>query len=104
MLLSEGITHRARLSLVLLVRSAVGRAHSGLSWMPARVQALWALASLLAGWAPYLAVFSYQRHLIPLLIMAGTLFCSLFLVTPRLAADVSFSAGQRGLVRRAVRS
>jgi hypothetical protein len=73
--------------LVLLVRSAVGRPHTGLRWMHTRVQALWALAFLLAGWAPYLAVFNYQRHLIPLLIMAGTLFCSLFLVTPRFAAD-----------------
>jgi hypothetical protein len=37
------------------------------------------LALVAAGWLPYLAVFSYQRHLVPLLIMDGLLLVVLYM-------------------------
>jgi hypothetical protein len=47
-----------------------------------RGMALWALALLAAGFAPYVMVFSYQRHVVPLLLMAGGLLVSCYALTP----------------------
>jgi hypothetical protein len=41
-------------------------------------QSLWTLALVGAGWAPYLVVFAYQRHVVPLLVMAGFLLLGLY--------------------------
>jgi hypothetical protein len=41
-------------------------------------QSLWTVALVGAGWAPYLVVFAYQRHVVPLLVMAGFLLLSLY--------------------------
>jgi len=43
-----------------------------------RREALWGLALLGAAFAPFVIVFAYQRHVIPLLLMAGTLMVVLF--------------------------
>jgi hypothetical protein len=48
-----------------------------------RSDALWTLALLAAAFAPYIAVFSYQRHVVPLLVMAGGLLVVRYLVEPR---------------------
>ena len=48
-----------------------------------RIGALWVLALLGAGFAPYIAVFAYQRHVVPLLVMAGGLFVTRYFITPR---------------------
>jgi hypothetical protein len=50
-----------------------------------RVEAFWILALLGAAFAPYLIVFSYQRHIVPLLIMAGGLLVTRYGITPRRA-------------------
>lgn len=40
--------------------------------------ALWALALVGAAFTPFVIVFAYQRHVVPLLILAGTLLITLF--------------------------
>jgi hypothetical protein len=50
-------------------------------------QSAWELALLAAGWVPFLLVFSYQRHIVPLLVMAGMVLVSLYLVEPRRTAS-----------------
>jgi hypothetical protein len=52
-------------------------------WRGNRRQPLWALALIGAGWAPYLLVFAYQRHIVPLLVLAATLLLSLYFGSPR---------------------
>lgn len=52
-------------------------------WRGHRADALWTLALLGAAFAPYLIVFSYQRHVVPLLVMAGGLLVLRYFVTPR---------------------
>jgi hypothetical protein len=52
------------------LRSAAGRAP------------LWALLLLAATCAPYVLVFSYQRHLIPILVMAGAFLVLLHMARP----------------------
>lgn len=49
----------------------------------ARAGALWTLALLGAGFAPYLVAFVYQRHIVPLLVMAGGLLVTRYFLTPR---------------------
>jgi len=48
---------------------------------------IWALVIVLAACAPYMLVFAYQRHLIPILLLAGVLFVTLFLSSPRPAPN-----------------
>jgi hypothetical protein len=48
-----------------------------------RSDALWMLALLGAAFAPYIIVFGYQRHVVPLLVMAGGLLVARYLVEPR---------------------
>jgi hypothetical protein len=55
-------------------------------WRGELERSVWTLLLIAAGWAPYIAVFAYQRHLVPLLIMDGFLCIALFLVQPRAAA------------------
>jgi hypothetical protein len=43
-----------------------------------RREAFWALLLLGAAFSPFVIVFAYQRHVIPLLLMAGTLLVILF--------------------------
>jgi len=64
--------------LVLRLCSDLARARRGL--------ALWTLALLAAGFAPYVIVFGYQRHVVPLLIMAGGLLVTCYFITPRRTA------------------
>jgi hypothetical protein len=47
------------------------------------VEALWILGLLGAAFAPYIIVFSYQRHVVPLLVMAGALLVTRYCVAPR---------------------
>jgi uncharacterized membrane protein YqjE len=58
----------ARLVLLALVVRMIIDLRTG-----ARAGPLWTLALVGAAFAPYAAVFAYQRHLIPVLIMAGGL-------------------------------
>lgn len=51
------------LLIVLLAEIVQGRYH----------QALWTLALVGAAFAPFIIVFAYQRHVVPLLVLAGTL-------------------------------
>jgi len=53
-----------------------------------RFAALWTLALLAAGFAPYIIVFGYQRHVVPLLVMAGGLLVTRYFITPR-ETDIS---------------
>ncbi len=46
-------------------------------------RSLGVLAFVGAGWIPYLVVFVYQRHVVPLLVMAGFLLVALYLCEPR---------------------
>jgi hypothetical protein len=46
-------------------------------------QPLSSLAFIAAGWAPYVVVFVYQRHVVPLLVMGGFLLAGLYLCEPR---------------------
>lgn len=46
-------------------------------------RSLWRLAPVPAGCVPYGVVFAYQRHLVPLPIMAGLLRVVLYLGKPR---------------------
>lgn len=48
-----------------------------------RGAALWILALLGAGFAPYIIVFGYQRHVTPLLVMAGGLLVTRYFMEPR---------------------
>jgi hypothetical protein len=57
----------------------------------------WAVALLLAACVPYMIVFSYQRHMIPVLQLAGTLLAILYFAQP-LAAHHSDSFN-RGAIR-----
>lgn len=58
----------ARLTLFFLIFRLVGELAG-----ESRNTALWTLALVAAGFAPYIMVFSYQRHVVPLLVMAGGL-------------------------------
>ena len=51
-----------------------------------RAEALWLLAFLGAAFAPYILVFSYQRHVVPLLVMAGGLLVTRYFVRARRTA------------------
>jgi len=46
-------------------------------------RSLWALALTGAAWAPYVLVFAYQRHVVPLLVMAGFVLVTLYFGEPR---------------------
>jgi hypothetical protein len=48
-----------------------------------RRQYLWVAVLLAAACTPYVAVFGAERHMIPILVMAGTLLVFLFMATPR---------------------
>ena len=52
-----------------------------------RADSLWTLALLAAAFAPYLIVFSYQRHVVPLLVMAGGLLVTRYWVDPHSPAS-----------------
>ncbi|HKT73918.1 MAG TPA: hypothetical protein VJQ47_13585 [Steroidobacteraceae bacterium] len=52
-------------------------------WQGNRERPLWTLALVAAGWLPYILVFAYQRHVVPLLLMAGLLLLGLYLSEPR---------------------
>jgi hypothetical protein len=54
-----------------------------------RADSLWTLALLAAAFAPYLIVFSYQRHVVPLLVMAGGLLIARYWVDPHSPATPS---------------
>jgi hypothetical protein len=51
-------------------------------------ESLWVLCLLAASWAPYLLVFNYQRHLVPLLIQSGMLLVVLYWMKPQMPAAV----------------
>ena len=53
---------------------------------PRRVEAFWILVLLAAAFAPYVIVFSYQRHVVPLLVMAGGLLVTRYFIKPRQTA------------------
>jgi hypothetical protein len=65
--------------VIAVLRSAI-RGH--------RRETLWSLALVGAAFSPFVIVFAYQRHVIPLLLMAGTLLVILF-------QDSLVSRGQR---------
>jgi hypothetical protein len=46
-------------------------------WRGEVQRALWTLALIGAGWVPYMLVFVYQRHVVPLLLMAGFMLLGL---------------------------
>ena len=46
-------------------------------WRGQAQRALWTLALVGAGWVPYMLVFAYQRHVVPLLVMAGLMLLGL---------------------------
>lgn len=50
------------------------------------IEALWILALLGAAFAPYVIVFSYQRHVVPLLVMAGGLLVTRYFIDLRRTA------------------
>ena len=60
-----------------------------------RAAALWILALLGAGFAPYTLVFAYQRHIVPLLVMAGGLLVTRYFMAPRRAARNPLSSQGR---------
>lgn len=49
-------------------------------WGGNQRQSLWTLAFVGAGWAPYAVVFAYQRHVVPLLVMAGFVLLAAYLL------------------------
>lgn len=55
---------------------------------PGRRSLLWAIMLLGAACAPYVIVFSWQRHLIPILVMAGAFLVLLYMAKPRTAAQL----------------
>jgi hypothetical protein len=57
----------------------------------------WAAVLLLAACLPYMVVFSYQRHLIPVLQFAGALLAILYFATPAPAFDIRMSRAWRTL-------
>ena len=85
----------ARLVLLALVARMIIELRTG-----PRAEPLWTLALVGAAFAPYAAVFAYQRHLIPVLIMAGGLlvFRHMFGIRatvpagPRVATDAAVHA------------
>ena len=54
--------------LILLVRDL---------WRGQVPRALWTLALVGAGWVPYVLIFAYQRHTVPLLVMDGLMLLGL---------------------------
>jgi len=52
-------------------------------WQRRLRRSLWTLALLGAGWAPYVLVFAYQRHVVPLLVTAGFFLLILYFGRPR---------------------
>lgn len=58
-------------------------------WRGNVLRSAWTLALLGAGLAPYVLVFAYQRHIVPLLVMAGLLLLALYLGEPRQTSDGS---------------
>jgi hypothetical protein len=68
----------ARATLFFLIFRLVSELAGG-----GRNTALWLLALLGAGFAPYVIVFSYQRHVVPLLVMAGGLLVVRYGMTAR---------------------
>jgi hypothetical protein len=71
MIFARGVS--AAFVIVALRRIFQGRILQGY-----RREALWALLLLGAAFLPFVIVFAYQRHVIPLLLMAGTLLVILF--------------------------
>ena len=58
----------ARLALLVLIASLIIDIASG-----SKVDALWTLVLIAAAFGPYVAVFAYQRHIVPILVMSGAL-------------------------------
>jgi hypothetical protein len=84
MLVWMGFARLVFFALLALIVLDMRRGHLGRS--------LWVLALIAAGWIPYLAVFSYQRHLVPLLIMDGLLLIVLYTGQLRVRDSQSESA------------
>jgi hypothetical protein len=57
----------------------------------------WAVVLLLAACVPYMVVFSYQRHMIPVLEFSGGLLAILYFATPASAFDIRMSRACRTL-------
>lgn len=60
--------------LVLTINDARLRARRLYLWLP---------VLLTAACAPYVAVFGWQRHVVPILVMAGTILVFLYMSDPR---------------------
>jgi hypothetical protein len=73
----------ARVALLVLVGYLVVEFAQG-----SRSEALWTLALIGAAFAPYVGVFVYQRHIVPLLVMSGALLVFRRLFEVRAAAGV----------------
>jgi hypothetical protein len=73
----------ARVALLVLVGYLVVEFAQG-----SRAEALWTLALIGAAFAPYVGVFVYQRHIVPLLVMSGALLVFRRLFEVRAAAGV----------------
>ncbi len=56
-------------------------------WRGNVLRPFWTLALLGAGFAPYVLVFAYQRHVVSLLVMAGLLLLALYLGKARTSYD-----------------
>jgi hypothetical protein len=52
-------------------------------WGKNKLRSVWTLALIGGAWAPYVLVFVYQRHVVPLLVMTGVLLLVLYLSKPR---------------------
>ena len=65
---SVGWMALARLGLLVLIASLIADIANG-----SKVDALWTLALIAAAFAPYVGVFAYQRHIVPVLVMSGAL-------------------------------
>jgi hypothetical protein len=57
----------------------------------------WSAVLLLAACAPYMLVFSYQRHMIPVLEFSGALLAILYFATPSALFDIRMSRACRTL-------
>jgi len=88
----------ARLVFLVLVVFLIRDSRAGVGSAQGR-RALWTLTLLGAAWVPYIAVFGYQRHVVPLLVMAGMLLASLYLAEPRRNASSVVGIEPRGGAR-----
>lgn len=84
----------ARLVLLSLVVCLVIDLRTG-----PRAESLWTLILVGAAFAPYAAVFAYQRHLVPVLIMSGGLLVFRYMFGIRAAVPVAPAVAVRATVR-----